>query len=170
MVLLMHVIFQYNTLFCLLCMYTPVLWYCETLVYHCMLSSSLFQFPTGFHGHFMCKSRPDFGCEFRHLAKPAPPRNFMNRMQVSSKLLFCLSVYIVKQSMDLWLFACCLFMCISHISLSARSCMGLKIGIMLSSCSYIYIFMNPMCDGNHESSLILKLYFLSCISFSLKST
>lgn len=36
-------------------------------------------FPTGYYGHFRSKSRPDFLCEYRQLAKPQPPDRFIRR-------------------------------------------------------------------------------------------
>lgn len=36
-------------------------------------------FPSGYHGHFRSKSRPDFLCEYRQLARPQPPDKFYNR-------------------------------------------------------------------------------------------
>lgn len=36
-------------------------------------------FPTGFYGHFRSKSRTDFVCEYRQLARPIPPRKFVAR-------------------------------------------------------------------------------------------
>ncbi|KAK3103792.1 hypothetical protein FSP39_021933 [Pinctada imbricata] len=36
-------------------------------------------FPSGYHGHFRSKSRLDFVCEYRQLAKPQPPKRFLNR-------------------------------------------------------------------------------------------
>ncbi|XP_064633026.1 uncharacterized protein LOC135491226 isoform X2 [Lineus longissimus] len=38
-------------------------------------------FPSGFHGHFRSKSRNDFICEYRQLAKPQPPKKFLRRAQ-----------------------------------------------------------------------------------------
>lgn len=35
---------------------------------------------TGYHGHFRSKSRSDFNCEYRHLAKPPPPSTFVTRI------------------------------------------------------------------------------------------
>ncbi|XP_062614588.1 uncharacterized protein LOC134276343 [Saccostrea cucullata] len=36
-------------------------------------------FPTGYYGHFRSKTRNDFVCEYRQLAKPQPPNKFFNR-------------------------------------------------------------------------------------------
>ncbi|XP_076447943.1 ciliary microtubule inner protein 7-like [Babylonia areolata] len=36
-------------------------------------------FPTGYYGHFRSKSRNDFVCEYRQLAKPPPPDKFLRR-------------------------------------------------------------------------------------------
>lgn len=36
-------------------------------------------FSTGYYGHFRSKSRNDFVCEYRQLAKPVPPKRFLNR-------------------------------------------------------------------------------------------
>lgn len=36
-------------------------------------------FPSGFYGHFRSKSRADFVCEYRKLARPQPPDKFYNR-------------------------------------------------------------------------------------------
>lgn len=36
-------------------------------------------FPSGYHGHFRSKTRPDFICEYRQLARPQPPDKFYNR-------------------------------------------------------------------------------------------
>ncbi|XP_050412770.2 uncharacterized protein C3orf84 [Patella vulgata] len=46
-------------------------------------------FPTGFHGHFRNKTRNDFVCEYRILAKPQPPEKFLRRsVQPGSKNVF----------------------------------------------------------------------------------
>ncbi|ESO99720.1 hypothetical protein LOTGIDRAFT_173558 [Lottia gigantea] len=39
-------------------------------------------FPSGYHGHFRNKSRNDFVCEYRILAKPQPPEKFLRRSMV----------------------------------------------------------------------------------------
>ncbi|KAL8563765.1 hypothetical protein ACOMHN_058280 [Nucella lapillus] len=36
-------------------------------------------FPSGYYGHFRSKSRNDFVCEYRQLAKPPPPDKFLRR-------------------------------------------------------------------------------------------
>lgn len=36
-------------------------------------------FSSGYYGHFRSKSRNDFVCEYRQLAKPVPPNRFLNR-------------------------------------------------------------------------------------------
>ncbi|XP_046568450.1 uncharacterized protein LOC124276843 [Haliotis rubra] len=36
-------------------------------------------FPSGYYGHFRSKSRNDFVCEYRQLAKPQPPEKFYKR-------------------------------------------------------------------------------------------
>ncbi|XP_022299315.2 ciliary microtubule inner protein 7-like [Crassostrea virginica] len=36
-------------------------------------------FPSGYYGHFRSKTRNDFVCEYRQLAKPQPPNKFLNR-------------------------------------------------------------------------------------------
>ncbi|KAJ8301092.1 hypothetical protein KUTeg_020079 [Tegillarca granosa] len=41
-------------------------------------------FPTGYHGHFRSKSENDFVCEYRQLAKPIPPKRFLNRSRQPS--------------------------------------------------------------------------------------
>lgn len=38
-------------------------------------------FPSGYYGHFRSKTRNDFVCEYRQLAKPQPPNKFLNRSQ-----------------------------------------------------------------------------------------
>lgn len=38
-------------------------------------------FPSGYHGHFRSKSRPDFVNEYRQLARPQPPQKFYKRSQ-----------------------------------------------------------------------------------------
>ncbi|KAH3819145.1 uncharacterized protein LOC127882425 [Dreissena polymorpha] len=36
-------------------------------------------FPSGYYGHFRSKSRADFVCEYRQLARPIPPKKFIAR-------------------------------------------------------------------------------------------
>ncbi|XP_025106888.1 uncharacterized protein LOC112571805 [Pomacea canaliculata] len=46
-------------------------------------------FPSGYYGHFRSKSRNDFVCEYRQLAKPQPPNKFFVRSrQPSARHLF----------------------------------------------------------------------------------
>lgn len=54
-------------------------------------------FPSGYYGHFRSKSRPDFLCEYRQLAKPQPPERFLYRsMQPTAKHVF--SIHDNKQA------------------------------------------------------------------------
>lgn len=46
-----------------------------------------FQHNSGFYGHPRSKPRNDFGIEYRHQAKPTPPRLFTKRAQVISTML-----------------------------------------------------------------------------------
>ena len=46
-------------------------------------------FSTGYYGHFRSKSRNDFVCEYRQIAKPVPPKRFLNRAkQPTAKHVF----------------------------------------------------------------------------------
>lgn len=49
----------------------------------------IFQYPTGYYGHFRSKSRADFVCEYRQLARPVPPKKFVVRSKVRSYLQHC---------------------------------------------------------------------------------
>ncbi|XP_053377307.1 uncharacterized protein LOC123529342 [Mercenaria mercenaria] len=42
-------------------------------------------FPTGYYGHFRSKSRADFICEYRQLARPLPPKKFVVRSKEPTK-------------------------------------------------------------------------------------
>lgn len=50
-------------------------------------SLSRLQFPSGYYGHFRGKTRNDIYSEYRHLAKPTPPRVFFSRLKVSKSNL-----------------------------------------------------------------------------------
>lgn len=46
-------------------------------------------FSSGYYGHFRSKSRNDFVCEYRQIAKPVPPKRFLNRArQPTAKHVF----------------------------------------------------------------------------------
>ncbi|XP_076096289.1 uncharacterized protein LOC143067119 isoform X1 [Mytilus galloprovincialis] len=46
-------------------------------------------FSSGYYGHYRSKSRNDFVCEYRQIAKPVPPKRFLNRArQPTAKHVF----------------------------------------------------------------------------------
>ena len=46
------------------------------------------QFPNCYYGHFRAKSRADLSNYFRQLARPEPPRKFLDRQHVRMNLVF----------------------------------------------------------------------------------
>ncbi|ELU02546.1 hypothetical protein CAPTEDRAFT_196725 [Capitella teleta] len=55
--------------------YIPIFWFCTV-----QCPNPNHKYNSGYHGHFRSKSRTDFYCEYRTLAKPPPPKVFNKRM------------------------------------------------------------------------------------------
>lgn len=51
-----------------------------------LFSFNIFQFPTGYYGHFRARSRADLCNYFRHLARPEPPKRFLDRQHVNKTI------------------------------------------------------------------------------------
>ena len=128
------------------------------------------QFPSGYYGHFRSKSRNDFVCEYRQLARPQPPDKFLNRAKVSAGacghsswcgsvgLIVCPSICL---SVSVSLFAC------FTVSVSLYVCLSLSVSVSISVCLSVSVCVSPSLPGSLSLSVSVPACLPACLPVCL---
>ena len=118
------------------------------------------QFPSGYYGHFRSKSRNDFVCEYRQLARPQPPDKFLNRAKVSAGACghssWCGSVGLIVCPSICLSVSVSLFACLT-VSVSLYVCLSLSVSVSISLCLSVCLSVCLSLSLSLQGSLSLRL-------------